>query len=95
MVMDKGGVQKTIKLVAKECGISKNIHVHTLRHSIATHMLARGCNLRSIQFLLGHACPKTTAIFTRITEEFAQNSALILNEIIDSLSINWQEVDHD
>jgi len=95
MVMDKGGVQKTIKLVAKECGISKNVHVHTLRHSIATHMLARGCSLRSIQTFLGHADPKTTAIYTRMTEEVAQNSALMLNDIIDSLSINWQENDHD
>jgi integrase/recombinase XerD len=58
MVMDKGGIQKTIKIRAKECGISKNVHVHTLHHSIATHMLARGCSLRSIQVFLGHACPK-------------------------------------
>jgi integrase/recombinase XerD len=95
MVMDKGGVQKTIKIVAKECGISKNVHVHTLRHSIATHMLERGCSLRSIQVFLGHADPKTTAIYTRMTEETAQNSALMLNDIIDSLSINWLEDEHD
>ena len=95
MVMDKGGVQKTIKLVAKECGISKNVHVHTLRHSIATHMLERGCSLRSIQVFLGHADPKTTAIYTRMTQEVAQNSALMLNDIVDSLSINWRENDHD
>ncbi|MCG6202613.1 tyrosine-type recombinase/integrase [Psychromonas antarctica] len=91
MIMDKGGVQKTIKIVAKECGISKNVHVHTLRHSIATHMLESGCNLRSIQEFLGHADPKTTAIYTRMTNETAQNSALILNDIVDSISINWQE----
>ena len=95
MVMDKGGVQKTIKIVARECGIRKNVHVHTLRHSIATHMLERGCSLRSIQAFLGHADPKTTAIYTRMTEEVTQNSALILNDIVDSLSINWQENDHD
>ena len=87
LVMDKGGVQKTIKIVAKECGINKNVHVHTLRHSIATHMLARGCSLRSAQVFLGHADPKTTAIYTRMTEEITQNSALMLNDIIDSLSI--------
>ena len=95
MVMDKGGIQKTIKLVAKECGINKNVHVHTLRHSIATHMLERGCSLRSIQVFLGHTDPKTTAIYTRMTEEVEQNSALMLNDIIDSLSINWQENDDD
>jgi len=58
-------------------------------------MLARGCSLRSIQVFLGHAVPKTTAIYTRMTEEVAQNSALMLNDIIDSLSINWRESEHD
>jgi integrase/recombinase XerD len=94
-VMNQGGVQKAIKLIARECGISKNVHVHTLRHSIATHMLERGCNLRSIQKFLGHACPKTTAIYTRMTEEVAQNSALMLNDIVDSIQVTWREQDDD
>ncbi|WP_257171972.1 tyrosine-type recombinase/integrase [Colwellia sp. M166] len=89
--MDKGGIQKTIKLVANACGITKNVHVHTLRHSIATHMLERGASLRSIQVFLGHACPKTTALYTRMTEEVAQNSTLMLNDIVDSLNITWRE----
>ena len=93
--MDKGGVQKTIKIVARECGISKNVHIHTLRHSIATHMLERGCSLRSIQKFLGHSCPKTTAIYTRMTEEVSQNSALMLNDIIDSIKVAWREEDDD
>ena len=95
LVMDKGGVQKTIKLVAKACGITKNVHVHTLRHSIATHLLERGASLRSIQVFLGHACPKTTALYTRMTEEVAQNSQLLHNDIIDNLDITWQEQPHD
>lgn len=90
LVMDKGGVQKAIKLIAKEVGISKNVHVHTLRHSIATHMLERGLSLRSIQVFLGHASPDTTAKYTRMTQETAQNSALMLNDIIDGLSIHWR-----
>jgi site-specific recombinase XerD len=57
MVMDKGGVQKTIKIVAKHCGISKNVHVHTLRHSFATHLLQRGVSLRAIQTHLGMPAP--------------------------------------
>ena len=89
LMMDRGGIQKTIKIVAKACGITKNIHVHTLRHSIATHMLERGASLRSIQVFLGHACPKTTALYTRMTKEVAQNSLLILNDIVDSLNIDW------
>ena len=89
MVMDKGGVQKAIKIVAKECGISKNVHIHTLRHSFATHLLERGVNLRSIQTLLGHASPVTTAIYTRMTQEAQQNSALMINALIDQFHITW------
>ncbi len=91
MLMDKGGVQKAIKIVAKECGISKNVHIHTLRHSFATHLLESGVNLRSIQTLLGHASPITTAIYTKMTAEVQQNSALMVNALIDQFQINWLE----
>lgn len=89
LYMDKGGVQKTIKLVAKECGISKNVHIHTLRHSIATHLLEAGVSLRSIQAFLGHASPVTTAQYTRMTEQAQQNSALMLNALVDQMAIQW------
>ena len=95
ILMDKGGVQKAIKLVAKEVGISKNVHIHTLRHSIATHMLERGMSLRSIQTFLGHANPDTTAKYTRMTQELKQCSALMLNDLVDSLAIVWREHNHD
>ncbi|NRB42100.1 MAG: site-specific integrase, partial [Pseudomonadales bacterium] len=70
--MAKGGIQKTIKIVAKECNISKDVHVHTLRHSYATHLLEAGVNLRTIQVLRGHSSPETTAIYTRMTQEALQ-----------------------
>ncbi len=89
LYMDKGGVQKAIKLVAKECGISKNVHIHTLRHSIATHLLEAGVSLRSIQVFLGHSSPVTTAKYTRMTEQAQQNSALMLNALVDQMSITW------
>ena len=92
-MIDKGGVQKTIKIVAKECGISKNVHIHTLRHSFATHLLARGISLRAIQTHLGHASPITTARYTRMTEEVTQNSALMINDMLSDVQIDW--VTHD
>ena len=91
LVMDKGGVQKTIKIVARECGISKNVHVHTLRHSFATHLLARGVSLRAIQTHLGHASPIITARYTRMTEEVTQNSALMINDMLSDVDIDWVE----
>lgn len=89
LYMDKGGVQKAIRIVAKECGISKHVHIHTLRHSIATHLLEAGVSLRSIQVFLGHASPVTTAKYTRMTEQVQQNSALILNALVDQMAIKW------
>jgi integrase/recombinase XerD len=89
MVMDKGGVQKTIKWVARECGISKNVHIHTLRHSFATHLLERGVSLRAIQTHLGHASPVTTARYTKMTEEVIQNSALMINDMLSDVEIDW------
>jgi site-specific recombinase XerD len=95
MMMDKGGAQKTIKLVARECGISKNVHIHTLRHSFATHLLERGVSLRAIQTHLGHASPITTARYTRMTEEVTQNSALMINDMLSGVDIHWVDTKED
>ncbi|AXS83598.1 tyrosine-type recombinase/integrase [Marinobacter sp. Arc7-DN-1] len=84
-VMPREGVQKAIKLVVLECGIRKRVHIH----SFATHLLENGVNLRSIQTLLGHASPVTTARYTRMTHEAQQNSALMINALVDRLQVDW------
>lgn len=96
LVMAKGGVQKAFKLVASECNIYKRAHIHTLRHSIATHMLENGMSLRVIQVFLGHSDPKTTAIYTRLTEEVKSNSRATLEQLINGMNIHWFDgVDND
>jgi integron integrase len=77
----QSGLQKAVKMAARQAGLTKRVTCHTLRHSFATHMLEHGTNIRRLQKLLGHADVKTTEIYTHV-----------MNMDMDRLVSPWDRV---
>jgi len=88
-VMDRGGLQKSFKVIVKSCGIHKPITPHSLRHCYGAHLVECGVNLRAIQHEMGHECPKTTALYTQITEVTQQDTGKLINKMLNRLNLVW------
>lgn len=68
-VLTERGVRFILDKIIKQTGINKNISPHMIRHSFATHLLNEGCDLLTVQKLLGHESIKATQIYTHVTTD--------------------------
>lgn len=67
--LTRQGLYKIVQRHARTAGLGDKMSPHTLRHTFATHLLAGGCDLRSLQEMLGHADIATTQIYTHLSAE--------------------------
>ncbi|MFZ0041116.1 MAG: site-specific tyrosine recombinase XerD [Solirubrobacteraceae bacterium] len=67
--LSRQGLYKIVQRHARSAGLEHRMSPHTLRHTFATHLLAGGCDLRSLQEMLGHADIGTTQIYTHLSAD--------------------------
>jgi len=75
-----------MKNAVREAGIhKKEVKIHTLRHSYATHLLEEGVNIRVIQKYLGHSSLDTTLIYLHLTQKGNENAYALINNLMEGL----------
>jgi integrase/recombinase XerD len=67
--LSRQGLYKIVQRHARTAGLDQRMSPHTLRHTFATHLLAGGCDLRSLQEMLGHADIGTTQVYTHLSAD--------------------------
>ncbi|MCI4341114.1 MAG: tyrosine-type recombinase/integrase [Thermoplasmata archaeon] len=67
-------VERMVRRAAQRAGLVQHVTPHTLRHTLATALLRRGCDIRYIQKLLGHASVATTQIYTHVDTQALQDA---------------------
>jgi integrase/recombinase XerD len=67
--LTRQGLYKIVQGHARRAGLHEKMSPHTLRHTFATHLLAGGCDLRSLQEMLGHADLATTQVYTHLSSD--------------------------
>lgn len=78
-------VQTVFKKSIRQVGVHKDAHVHTLRHSYATHLLEDGVDIRIISEYLGHKSIDSTMIYTHLTPLIKKGVYQKINQIMENL----------
>jgi integrase/recombinase XerD len=78
-------VQTVLKKVLKEVNITKNVSIHNLRHSYATHLLENGIDIRIIQKYLGHKSIQSTMMYTHLTPIISENVHQQIDHLMNDL----------
>ena len=68
-----------VKALAATAGITKPISPHTFRHSLATHLVEGGADLRAVQEMLGHESITTTEIYTHLDRDYIQSTIALFH----------------
>ena len=89
--MAKSSVQGAFRQATLEAGIrKKDVCIHTLRHSYATHLLEAGVNIRVIQRYMGHSRLETTMVYLHLTQKGQEDATHLINQVMEGL-----DHDHD
>lgn len=80
--VDPSVINKAIRRATRQAGMTKPVSAHTFRHSFATHLLARGTDIRTIQALLGHKDVSTTMIYTHVLQQGGLGVSSPLDDLV-------------
>jgi site-specific recombinase XerD len=89
--MDRGGVQAVMTAPRSTCRFHKRLTVRSLRHAYATHLLELGVDLRSIQVVMGHESPETTARYAHLTDVNRQQARDRIDDLVAGFALRWED----